>query len=121
MLSLFPEVFFLDQYGVTVLRVAAGAVLLWHAVNHFKATDTHGKISGFLLAGLELIIAVLLLVGLFTQAAAILLAVLMIGSLALNYRHGGNHYSKSYYFLLAAIALALFVLGPGQFAFDLPL
>lgn len=121
MLSLFPELFFLDQYGITLLRVVAGAVLLWHAVNHFRATNTRGKISGFLLSGLELVIAALLLIGLFTQAAAILLAVLMIGSLALNYRHGGNHYSKSYYFLLAAIGLALLVLGPGQFAFDLPL
>jgi uncharacterized membrane protein YphA (DoxX/SURF4 family) len=121
MLSLFPEVFYLEQYGITLLRVVAGLVLAWHAINHLRHANLGGRTSGLLLALFELLIAALLIVGLFTQAAAIFLAALAIGSLILNYRHGSNHYSKSYYFLLAAIGLALLVLGPGHLAFDLPL
>jgi uncharacterized membrane protein YphA (DoxX/SURF4 family) len=118
MLSLFPDLLTYSFYGITLLRVATGLVLLAHAWEHFNHSPT---LSSRLLALVEAVIAGLLIIGLFTQAAALLLTLLIIGTLAINYRHKDKKISWSFYFLLAVIGLSLATMGPGAWAIDWPL
>ncbi len=118
MLSLFPDLLAYSFYGITLLRVATGLVLLTHAWEHFKHSST---LSSRVLSLAEAVIAALLVVGLFTQAAALLLTLLIIGTLTINYHHKDKKLSWSYCFLLAAVGLALSTMGPGAWAIDWPL
>jgi uncharacterized membrane protein YphA (DoxX/SURF4 family) len=128
MLSLFPSLFTWSFFGIAFLRVVLALVLGAHAWEHLKDARS-AKVAGAMILGLiEAILALLLLIGLFTQVAALLLAVLMIASLVLKYQHRDNlpiglqnHYPPVYYVLIAAIALSLLVLGPGAWAIDWPL
>lgn len=118
MLSLFPDLLAYSFYGITVLRVATGLILITHAWQHFKHSPVF---SSRLLALVEAVIAGLLVLGLFTQAAGLLLALLMLGSLVLNYRHKDKNNEIPLEILLAVIGLVIATLGPGALAIDWPL
>jgi uncharacterized membrane protein YphA (DoxX/SURF4 family) len=62
-----------------------------------------------------------LLLGLFTQAAAMLLSAVSIKLLYSSYKNKTDFISKRYYFLLLAFALSFVFLGPGILGFDYPL
>ncbi|MBP9856139.1 MAG: hypothetical protein KBC48_02435 [Candidatus Pacebacteria bacterium] len=125
MLSLLPELLNYSFFGTALLRVTLGIIMLWQAGRHFTRRGQHHTFT--ILSIIELIIAGLLIVGLYTQAAALLLVVLSLGSIILNYHHRDNtndgdtaHY-LAFHLLLAVAALTLTTLGPGAWAFDLPL
>lgn len=125
MLSLLPELLNYSFLSTALLRIVLGLIMLWQAGRHFRRRHGHGTFM--LLALIELVIAALLIVGLYTQAAALLLVVLSLGSIVLNYHHRDNahdgdtaHY-LAFHVLLAITALTLTTLGPGAWAFDLPL
>ncbi|MDO8183639.1 MAG: hypothetical protein Q7T49_01460 [bacterium] len=118
MLSLLPDLLSYNFYGIALLRAATGLILLVHTWEHFRHSSTT---SSRFLALLEAGIAALLIIGLFTQAAALLLTLLMLGSLVINYRHKDKQIEKSYFFLLAIIGLSLATMGPGAYAIDWPL
>ncbi len=118
MLSLFPSLLVYSFYGITLLRAATGLILLAHAWRHFIKSS---NASSRLLALIEAVVAGLLIVGLFTQAAGLLLTLLMFGSLILNYRHKDKSFELSFEILLAVIGLVIATLGPGAIAIDWPL
>lgn len=120
MLSLFPSLFTWSFFGIAFLRIVLALVVGAHAWEHLKDARRIKEIPAFILGVLEAFIAAFLFIGLFTQVAALLLAILMIASLILKYNHRDN-YPTTYYLLLAAIALSLMTLGPGALAIDWPL
>ena len=120
MLSLFPSLFTWSFFGIAFLRIVLALIVGAHAWEHLKDAKVSREIPAFVLGILEAFIAIFLLIGLFTQVAALLLAIVMIASLVLKYNHRDN-YPITYYLLLAAIALALMTLGPGAYAIDWPL
>lgn len=132
MLSLFPQILFLAPLGLTLLRIAAGLVFFYLAYVHYSnrrevAQELSTLIGGariicLLYSGLELLIAVSLIAGIWTQFAALVgfvvaLKVLLIRRSLKEVRP----LSPLSYALLAVICLCLFVSGAGAFAFDLPL
>lgn len=128
MLSLFPSLFAWSFFGIALLRVVLALVVASHAWEHFKDARATKALSAIVISLIEAVLAILLFIGLFTQATALLLAILMLASLVINYRHRDdlpiglhNHYPKAYYLLIAIIALSLLTLGPGAWAIDLPL
>jgi uncharacterized membrane protein YphA (DoxX/SURF4 family) len=133
MLSLFPGVLFLAPLATTFIRVAAGLMFIYIAWRMVSTRDEISKtkviIVGhvrpwvvWLSATVTFVVGVLLVIGLWTQAAA------LVGMfIALKHGLGVRNYSDilplaaSGYILLFVICLALFFSGAGAFAFDLPL
>ncbi|GAA5052072.1 DoxX family protein [Nocardia callitridis] len=121
--------------GLLLIRVVVGATMLAHGVNHWRGG---GKIAGtgrwFASLGLrngplqawlsvltEIAAGVLLILGLLTPfaCAAIISVMLVAGVLA----HRGNGFfvmneGYEYVLVLAAVALAVALLGPGEVSVD---
>jgi uncharacterized membrane protein YphA (DoxX/SURF4 family) len=133
MLSLFPGLLFLAPLATTLVRIAAG---LAFACIAYRLTMTREEISHaklpivghatewmiWLAALVTFATAVLLIVGLWTQAAAILGMLI-----ALKHGIGTRRYaaiiplSGGAYFLLFIICLSLLFSGAGALGVDLPL
>lgn len=105
MLSVWPNLFDFWMGAPLLLRLALGGSFI---ALHYPEWRNARSILG-LLAG------IFILLGLFTQPAALISALLLIESIW-NKRH-----RRTTLFPLLAIALALLVLGPGFLAFDWPL
>lgn len=132
MLSVFPQILFLAPLSATILRIAAGFVFLYLAYVHFgkrtRAADEIAPIVGgarvilVIYSLIELVVGICLIIGLWTQAAALI--GFLIGAKMLIIRKALKDLkpiSELSYFLLAVICLSLLFTGAGAFAFDLPL
>jgi uncharacterized membrane protein YphA (DoxX/SURF4 family) len=123
--SLFPEIFFLSLYGVTVIRIVTGLSLLYIGIRHFYKKNNFGvsNSSAVVLSLVEIVSGSMLVVGIFTQLSAIFIVLYSI--LAIIAKRNGMvpSLNEEYilYILLFANSLALLVLGPGLLSFDLPL
>ncbi|OHB18814.1 MAG: hypothetical protein A2854_03045 [Parcubacteria group bacterium RIFCSPHIGHO2_01_FULL_56_18] len=114
MLSLFPELLFLAPLAAFVIRIASGLVIARIAYRHVFMPATAMRILGII----EGIVAILLIAGAYTQAAALVAAIVIVLALILPaYRT----LPRSTLALLLVMALSLLVTGAGPFAFDLPL
>lgn len=135
MLSLFPQLLFLSALAPTLLRVAAGVYLLLLAYRTASARERFASLqypiignpptwlitcAAILLAG----ISISLVVGFWTQAAALLGALSALKLLILPQRMLSpiaTYTQRSTMMLLLALCLSLVITGAGAFAFDLPL
>lgn len=133
MLSLFPQILFLAPLGTALIRIAAGIVILYTAYTVFTHEEAFtkerlpvvGHAPAWLLslgAFITLVDGVLITIGLFTQAAAILGFLIAIKIALFNRKHAAlMPLSIGTALLLAIMCLSLIVSGAGAFAFDLPL
>ncbi len=132
MLSLFPQILFLAPLGTTLLRVAAGITLLSLAWIHYSRREELGK-EDFIVIGhgawiplfaalIELLVGSALTLGVYTQVAALIGALLALKQFVWQHRYPQFFpLQRSTSALLFAVCLALVVTGAGAFAFDLPL
>ncbi|OGG58560.1 hypothetical protein A2765_02435 [Candidatus Kaiserbacteria bacterium RIFCSPHIGHO2_01_FULL_56_24] len=114
MLSLFPELLFLAPFSAFVIRISVSIVLAHAAYKHLPvssaATRTLGVIEG--------LCALLLFIGAYTQAAALVgLCIFLIHIFMPSLRP----LPRSTIILALILCLSLIVTGAGPFAFDLPL
>ena len=131
--SLFPS--FLD-YGFLatgILRMTLGIIFIWFAyvkffpermvrIAFFEKLGLKPALLFFILTNsLELVAGVLLVVGLFTQAAALVAGILMTLAALIKWRRPGAKLDNplEFYILFAVVSFALIASGPGAFAFDL--
>ncbi|MBI2047649.1 MAG: hypothetical protein HYT27_00770 [Parcubacteria group bacterium] len=116
MVSLFPDLLSFALVAPFIIRLCLGFYFLLYGLRLFKNSPniTLGIHKGHILGMLAFVGSILVLVGLFTQAAAILLALLSL------YRIKRSQ-NKILYALLFGMALSLLFSGAGLFAFDLPL
>ncbi|OHA24689.1 MAG: hypothetical protein A3B11_00725 [Candidatus Taylorbacteria bacterium RIFCSPLOWO2_01_FULL_44_26] len=120
MLSLFPTLLSWNQLSPLFIRLSLSAVLLFstYKVLSNKKTDTNSKI----IAVIETLAGAFVLIGLWTQAAALVVIIDMLVRLIFKIRErtflsdGVN-----YYLLLLVMAISILLTGPGSFSFDLPL
>lgn len=115
MLSVFPELLFLSPFAATLIRIALAALLMsegWRQIS--MSTDTRVRVGGFC----EIILAVALLAGIWTQVAALGAVFGLASSLLFP---SFRIFPKSTIWLALAMAVSLVVTGAGAFAFDLPL
>jgi len=134
MLNPIPELLTLSFFAPFLLRIAVGLIFLSlgyrHIVKERAATaaavnERWGQLGTFFVWYLgiaEIAAGLLILLGLWTQIAAIVGAVIAIKMLFLKKRHAVlARESTLFYGLLLAVCLSLLVSGAGAFAFDLPL
>ncbi len=123
--SLFPDLFALSLLGVMLLRIVAALYFLslgYRAVTRNSegegdSANTLTKLSGI---GM-LAVGLLLLFGLYTQAAALAGSALLVILLEQGLSRAPTDPMRPLYVLLLTITLSLLVLGPGAFSIDLPL
>lgn len=119
MLSVFPYLLSLSFLGIFVLRAGLGVFSLIDAVGSFRKQMNVNKID----AGasvLQFIVSIFIIVGYLTQPMAIALAVIFLVRFFVNLK-SHNLYQGMFYLFLALTSLVILTLGPGPFAFDLPL
>ncbi len=115
MLSLFPQLLDFGFYAPTLLRVAIALLILVGSIHSFK----HKKVVA--LSVIKIIASILLLIGLLTQLAALVLALAVIWEIWQAKKRGDGHFHLRYHLLKLAVLVALLLLGPGAWAFDWPL
>ncbi len=132
MLNPFP-IQFLALFAYFLLRICVGSILVylglqhWHKRHELKMVLTlswwpYGFFSTMILATSELIIAISLLLGAYTQIAALAIILMSLKLLVLKGRFQHEAIPPPiFYILLVGAGLSLFITGGGAFAFDLPL
>ena len=135
MVSLFPQLLDYGFLATAVLRITLGLTFVWFARRAFFSQKREytafleniglkpAIIFFFIVAGVELILGVLLVIGLFTQAVALAISVITLCVAFLKWRrpHLLFHNTPHFYLLLAVVSFVLIFLGPGAIAFDFPL
>lgn len=133
MLSLFPSLLDYSLLAPFIIRLVAGLIFL--DLGYLKLrrertrwTDLFNTFLGFggifvaIIAAIETVGGLLLIIGLFTQAAALVLAILTFLNLYLEWRDPAFvRRSFVFYLMLFAMTLSLLFSGAGFLAFDLPL
>lgn len=120
--SLFPYLLTYEQVAPLVLRLVLGITLAWFGYRKLQQRGSSSGSNSIMYGAIEIIIAAFLIVGLFTQLAALLNAIILV--IKLGYKIRDRKFLSdgvNYYILLLAIAIAVIFLGPGWFSFDLPL
>jgi uncharacterized membrane protein YphA (DoxX/SURF4 family) len=124
---------FLSLFAYFLLRVTVALVLLVLAWQQLRSRRElapalqlpwfpHGNLSVWILIVAEVGIAGLLLIGLYTQYAALALMIMSVKLIVFRrwFRHPAIP-ARLFLVLLFGAALSLFITGAGAFAFDLPI
>ena len=122
MLSLFPSLLSYEQLAPFILRVVLGVTLAYFGYQKMLGKGGSSGSNSKIYGGAEILVAVFLIIGLWTQLAALLNAIILVMKLGFKIRDkafltGGINY----YLLLLAMAVSVMLTGAGWFAFDLPL
>jgi uncharacterized membrane protein YphA (DoxX/SURF4 family) len=132
MLNLVP-IQFLALFGYAILRIVVGWVWCQFALRHYRERagiiqTLHvpffpwPQVALVMIVGVELLIGLLFLLGLFTQIAAALGAIWCIKLLILRNTFAHESFpDRITTILLLAICVTLFITGAGVLAFDLPI
>ncbi|MDB5259029.1 MAG: hypothetical protein JWO73_237 [Candidatus Taylorbacteria bacterium] len=118
--SIFPPLLAYASVAPLIIRVVLGLTLI-----HFGYRKTQGKgqssgSNSSTYGILEIMIGIFLVVGIFTQLAAMLNVVILVIKLSLKVREGKFlNDGVNYYVLLLAMALSLLFSAPGAFAVDM--
>jgi uncharacterized membrane protein YphA (DoxX/SURF4 family) len=122
MLSLFPSLFAYEQVGPLIIRLTLGITLLYFGYRKTLKKGTSSGSNARLYGIVEIVIGIFLVIGLFTQLAALLNAIILVIKLGFKIRDGAFLTDGiNYYILLLAMAVALLFMGPGFLAYDLHL
>jgi len=122
MLSLFPSLLAYERIGPLLIRLVLGITLAYFGYKKFRGQGQSSGSNSPRYGIAEMVIAIFLIIGLFTQLAALLNAIILVIKLAFKAKDGKLLSDGiNYYALLLVMAISLVFTGPGFFAFDLPL
>lgn len=122
MLSMIPSLLTYQQAGPLVIRLVLGITLLEFGWRKVRGKGDSSGSNSAVYGGIEMFISIFLIIGLFTQIAALLNIIILIIKLGFKARQGLLLSDGiNYYILLLAMAVSLMFTGPGFYAFDLPL
>lgn len=134
--SIFPGLFAYEQLAPLILRLAVGIIFIFHGYpklfKNFSGTTQFfesvnikpAKLFTAVVGLTEFFGGVALILGFFTQVAALLIATIMLVAMVYVKKIKFKKELVDGYeldLILFAAALALLFLGPGAFAIDLPL
>jgi uncharacterized membrane protein YphA (DoxX/SURF4 family) len=122
MTSLFPYLFTYEQVAPLIIRVVLGVTLAYFGYQKIKNRGTSSGSNTARYGAIEIFIALFLVIGLWTQLAALINAIILIVKIGFKIRHKQFlNDGINYYILLLTMALSLLFTGAGFLAFDLPL
>jgi uncharacterized membrane protein YphA (DoxX/SURF4 family) len=121
-LSLFPILLSYQQLSPFIIRVVLGITLAYFGYNKILRKGQSSGSNSTTYGWVEIVIAVFLIIGLWTQLAALLNAIILVIKLGFKIKEkkflsGGINY----YILLLTMAISLIFTGAGAFAIDYPL
>ena len=120
MLSIFPSLLAYEQIGPMIIRLVLGIVLAYFGYRKILNKGTSSGSNARAYGGVEIIIAVFLIIGLFTQLAALLNAIILVIKIGFKARDKALFTDGiNSYVLLLAMAITVIFMGPGFLAFDL--
>jgi len=120
--SLFPSLLTYGLVGPLIIRVVLGITLTYAGYQKIKGRGTSSGSNTVIYGVAEIAIALFLVIGLFTQLAALLNAIILVIKLGFKAREGKFLSDGiNYYILLLTMAISLMFTGAGFLAFDLPL
>lgn len=134
MLNPFPDLLVYGLLAPFILRVIAGFIFINLGILAFKNEKqrwvvslstlniSNPKMAVKILGAIEVVGGVMLLVGLYTQVAALILGFLTFAEAYVEYKDPSIlKRNLVFYTMLFAITLSLLLSGAGAFALDLPL
>ena len=121
MLSIFPSLLTYSLVAPLLIRLALATAFGWIAYTNIKSVKIPGG-KFRILGTIEMILALCVLIGLFTQLIALFIAIILAVKLAYKVKQGAFlSDGVNYYLILLVMAVALMFSGAGFLAFDLPL
>lgn len=122
MLSLFPSFFDYATIAVTVLRITISVIFITEGYARLPKKGVATTLCQKVMPIIELVGGIFLLAGLFTQAAAIILATVSIKKAYTEHKKESDEDQRvSFYVLLFIVSLSFLFLGPGLWSIDYPL
>jgi len=128
MLNLLPAFLDFSSMAPFLLRLALGGIFLGYGLKELfqpkYLTAGTGLSTGLarLVGAWESLLGALLVIGLFTQIVALLAGLELIGYLLIRIKNKVQMpIPIDHLLVMLTIAISLLLLGPGLFAFDLPL
>jgi putative oxidoreductase len=134
MLNPFPDLLTYGLLAPFILRVVAGFIFLNLGILAFKNEKERWiaslsvlnipspKIAVKIFGGIEIVGGIMLVLGFYTQVAALILAFLTFAEVYVEYKDPLIlKRNFVFYIMLLAILISLILSGAGAFAFDLPL
>jgi uncharacterized membrane protein YphA (DoxX/SURF4 family) len=134
MLSPFPDLFTYSFFAPFILRMVAGLIFIDLGVLAFRGEKErwvsslstlripNPKIAVKIFGAIEVIGGAMLILGFYTQIAALVLAILTFCEAYVEYKFPVVlKRNLVFYVMLLAILLSLLLTGAGAYAFDLPL
>jgi len=130
--SIFPALFAYQEIAPFLIRLILAAVFIKHGypklfgsytttVQFFNSQGIKPAKIWVIIVGIaEFFGGIFLLLGLFTQIAAGIIALVMLGAIAFVKRKYGFAGGYEFDLALLVLALSLLVLDPGIFSFDVP-
>ncbi|MEI8327510.1 MAG: DoxX family protein [Candidatus Taylorbacteria bacterium] len=120
MLSAFPTLLSYSRFSSLLIRFILSIIFIAYAYRTFR--DPEARIPQKFVGLIEGVAGVLLLIGLWTQVAALVIIVDMVMCLIVKFRSRAFlSDGVNYYILLLVMAISLLITGAGWLAFDLPL
>jgi uncharacterized membrane protein YphA (DoxX/SURF4 family) len=120
MLSAFPYFLSFSQLSPLLIRLTLGGILIFHAYRVLKNSATAPRKK--IVACIEALSGILLVIGLWTQVAALIVIVdLVVRLFEKIQKRAFLTDGVNYYVILLVLAVSLLVTGAGMLAFDLPL
>jgi uncharacterized membrane protein YphA (DoxX/SURF4 family) len=122
MLSMIPSLLTYGMVGPLIIRLVLGITLLHFGYKKVRGKGDSSGSNSQTYGIIEMFISIFLIIGLFTQIAALLNVIILLIKLGFKAKNGQLlSDGVNYYILLLAMALSLMFTGPGFIAFDLPL
>ncbi|KND48514.1 MAG: hypothetical protein AB200_02185 [Parcubacteria bacterium C7867-005] len=134
MLNTFPDLLTYSLLGPFLIRVVVGIIFVDLGILKFRGEKQNWKNSFealhlnpaekmvSMVGVVNIVCGALLIIGLWTQVAALILGVLTLMEVAVEWREA--HILKRdlvFYFLMLSILISLMMTGAGAFAVDIPL
>ena len=121
-LSLFPYLLSYQQLAPFLIRIVLGVTLAYFGYHKMLGSGESSGSNSKIYGGVEIVVAVFLIIGLWTQLAALINAVILL--IKLGWKIKEKKFltdGVNYYILLLTMAISLIFSGAGFLAIDYPL
>jgi len=105
-----------------IIRLVLGITIVYFGYRRLVGRNKNSGMNNMLYGFAQILVAIFILIGLYTQLAALIIAIVLIVQLVLKAKNKELFTDGvNYYVLLLVMAISLMATGAGKMAFDMPL